>query len=84
MLTGSASPLSYFNSTMVRLKGWRNKHGRNAINDFNSTMVRLKGTPLFPTAFAVFYFNSTMVRLKGFVILLYNYIVMISIPLWFG
>ena len=58
------SPVSYFNSNMVRLKARLLNWLREAILNFNSNMVRLKEENVFAVEICVHYFNSNMVRLK--------------------
>ena len=66
-VTGVASvtvTYEYFNSSMVRLKGFSFHHKQRCLVHFNSSMVRLKGEAAEQMGVAKFYFNSSMVRLK--------------------
>ena len=42
IILSEASGMTYFNSTMVRLKAGAGDLNINTLSDFNSTMVRLK------------------------------------------
>ena len=53
-----------FNSSMVRLKEYRDRQLSREHANFNSSMVRLKATYLAATGMALGNFNSSMVRLK--------------------
>ena len=56
--------MANFNSTMVRLKAWKNTNSVGFYPYFNSTMVRLKEGHILMFCQIRIYFNSTMVRLK--------------------
>ena len=81
----SYKTVPYFNSNMVRLKGFRCSVPSTCYQNFNSNMVRLKvNGSKFVSTETILYFNSNMVRLKvdGLFLLIVEAFA-ISIPIWF-
>ena len=75
--------LRHFNSTMVRLKGRGSGCKRRMIINFNSTMVRLKDADavqkdLYPAVFQFHYGTIKSVQNR-----LFQFLKVISIPLWY-
>jgi len=83
--SGSALPLmsTYFNSSVVRLKGHRDHRGRYEVLYFNSSVVRLKEAGNLTAVQQYQNFNSSVVRLKDFSSISWKILKRISIPVWY-